>query len=125
MPKKSKNYARCAAEISTFLTSDHVSFTLKGKKTKKVFILQSTAVFLQCLLDVTPNLQTHVAREACLTKSEYIILHSGMELLLNNQGWVNGYKKCVPFKGEATRLKQLSTFEIMRTIPKSESSCSF
>ena len=50
------------------------------------------------------SLQRHIAREACLTKSRYIILLSDMELLLNNKRWMNGYEECVSFKGEATRL---------------------
>lgn len=36
--KSSGNVARCAAEISTFLTSDHVSFTKKKKKSLHITV---------------------------------------------------------------------------------------
>lgn len=51
--QKSGNVARHAAEISSCLTSDHVSFTKTKSKKSSYDNLQLS--FFKCLLDVTPE----------------------------------------------------------------------
>jgi len=53
MQKKSGNVARCAAQIITFLTSDHVSFTKTTTKISSYYNLQLS--FFKCSLDVAPK----------------------------------------------------------------------
>lgn len=98
--RKSGNVARRGAEISSCLTSDHVSFTKTKSKNSSHYNLQLS--FFKCLLDVTPK--AYKARQASLTKHGYVILHSDTELLLNKKRWMSGCKECVSFKGEATKL---------------------
>lgn len=51
--KKSGNVERHAAEISSYLTSDRVSFTETKAKKSSDYNLQLS--FFKCLLDVTPK----------------------------------------------------------------------
>lgn len=51
--QKNRNVARHAAEISSCLTSDHVSFTKTKSKKSSHYNLQLS--FFKCLWDVTPK----------------------------------------------------------------------